>query len=150
MNQITSTFFQIIANKVFLAVFFSWLLASLTKMSILLATERHPGMSSFYRSGGMPSTHTASVVGLTLGVLLFEGVGALFVVTLAFAIVVIHDAMGVRYEAEKHAKFLNELIKRQKFDKTYFSEHIGHKLPEVIVGAFIGIIIPIIVLYLRH
>jgi len=143
-----NTFFQIASNKVFLAVFFSWIIASLTKTSILLATEKNPGLSSLYRSGGMPSTHTASVVGLTLGVLLFEGVGALFVVTLAFAIVVIHDAMGVRFETEKHAKFLNELIKRQKFDKTYFSEHIGHKLPEVIVGALIGLIIPSIILNL--
>lgn len=135
------------SNKVFLAVLFSWLTATLTKTSIILAKETHPGLSSIYRSGGMPSTHTASVVGLTIGVLLFEGAGALFVVTLAFAIVVIHDAMGVRYETEKHAKFLNELIKRQKFDKSYFSEHIGHKLPEVIVGGLIGIIIPLIILY---
>lgn len=136
---------DLFSNKVFLSVFFSWLISNLTKMTIVLATEKNPKLSELFRSGGMPSTHTASVVGLAFGVLFSEGVTTLFILTLAVAIVVTHDAMGVRFESTLHAKFLNQLIKRHKFDRKYFSEHIGHNLPEVIVGGIIGLIIPLIV-----
>lgn len=96
----------------------------------------------------MPSTHTSSVIGLTFGILIFEGVSTFFVMSLVFAAVVLYDAMGVRLETEKHAKFLNELIKQQKFNKKYFSEHVGHKLPEVLAGMLIGIIVPTVIFYI--
>jgi acid phosphatase family membrane protein YuiD len=105
-------------------------------------------MNVLYRSGGMPSTHTAGVVALALSVLFAEGVSTVFMIALAFAVVVINDAMGVRLEATKHAQFLNRLVKKMKFDKQYFSEHIGHHMPEVIVGGLIGCVVTVIVFML--
>ncbi|MBR9690158.1 divergent PAP2 family protein, partial [Candidatus Woesearchaeota archaeon] len=99
MGVIGQFFVEVFTNKVFLSMFFSFLVSVLTKISIVLASEKNPNLSAIYRSGGMPSTHTAAVVGMTLGVLFFEGVGTLFVIALAFSIVIIHDSMGVRYQA---------------------------------------------------
>lgn len=145
MLEIIEFAIELFTNKLFLSIFFSWLIANLTKTSIILATEKDKKLSNLYRSGGMPSTHTSSVVGLTFGIYLSEGVGPIFIIALALAIVVTYDSMGVRFETTKHAKFLNELIKRQHFDIVYFKENIGHNLPEVIVGGIIGLIVPWIV-----
>ena len=144
MAELVDTIILITTNKIFLAVFLSWLVSNLIKIMIILATEKGFSFSSLYRSGGMPSTHTSSVVGLAFGILLFDGVNAVFILSLAFAIVVVHDAMGVRFQTEKHARFLNELIKKQKSDVPLFLEHIGHKPKEVAVGIIIGILVPLI------
>ena len=145
MDPISRFFYFLFTNKIFLSVFFSMIISVITKIIIIYVKEKNPKLKTLYRDGGMPSTHTASVVGITFGIYLFDGINTMFVVSLVFAAIVIHDAMGVRKETEKHAKFLNELIKNQKIDKTLFSEHIGHKLPEVIVGALIGLIVPTII-----
>ena len=145
MNQLIQYVQELLSNDIFLSVLFSWAFSTFTKMSIILATEKNNKLSTLYRSGGMPSSHSAAVTGLTIGVLLSEGISTLFIITLAMATVIIHDAMGVRLESTKHAKFLNQLIKRHKFDRKYFTEHIGHNLPEVIVGVIIGIIIPLVI-----
>lgn len=121
------------------------LVSVIAKIVVIFIKEKNPKITTLYRDGGMPSTHTASVVGLTFGLYLFDGITSLFIVSLVFGTIVIHDAMGVRMETEKHAKFLNELIKSQKIDKKPFSEHVGHKMNEAIVGALIGLIIPLII-----
>ena len=148
MSEIINLITQLINNKIFISVFFAWFISNIVKVLIIFFTEKKTKFSDFYRSGGMPSTHTAGVTGLTVGVLLFEGVGTLFIVTLAFTIIVIHDAMGVRFQAEKHAKFLNEMIKKQKLDTPLFSEHIGHKVKEVVGGIIVGIVVPLAIYFL--
>lgn len=122
--------------------------AVISKIIIIYIKEKKPAIKTLYRDGGMPSTHTASVVGLTFGIYLFDGITSMFIVSLVFGAIVIHDAMGVRMETEKHAKFLNELITKQKIDKKFFSEHVGHKPLEALVGALIGIIIPTIIYFI--
>ena len=62
-------------------------------------------------SGGMPSSHTALVIGLTTAVGVKEGTGSdIFAVCLVFTIVVMYDAAGVRLQAGKHASVLNRVI----------------------------------------
>ncbi|MEA5134959.1 MAG: divergent PAP2 family protein [Candidatus Fimivivens sp.] len=62
-------------------------------------------------SGGMPSSHSALVVSLTIGMARVEGfVSPVFALTLAFAAVVMYDAMGVRRAAGEQAKTINWLL----------------------------------------
>lgn len=50
--------------------------------------------------GGMPSSHTASVVGLTTAVGLLEGTSStIFALALVISLVVAYDATGVRLHA---------------------------------------------------
>ena len=76
-----------------------------------------------------------------------------FVVALIFSIIVIHDAMGVRLEASKHAKILNNLTSDMTVEekrtigfgkKGFLKEMLGHKSFEVAGGIFFGVLIGII------
>ena len=72
-------------------------------------------------SGGMPSSHSALVSSLSIGMARAEGISSpIFALTLAFALVVMHDAMGVRRAAGEHAKALNVM----SFDLKNFFDSI--------------------------
>ena len=96
--------------------------------------------------GGMPSSHSATVTGLTVGCLISETArSASFAAALILAMVVIYDAMGVRRETGKQSKILNAMRERDLaegkeplFDKP-LDEKMGHTLPEVIAGILVGI-----------
>lgn len=98
---------------ILISIFAAWFIAQASK-SIFSKTKK-----PFFRCGGMPSAHTAFVSALTTSIGLVSGfTSALFCATLAFSIIVAHDAIQVR----KH-----------------------HTLKQVIVGALLGILVTIIV-----
>jgi len=89
--------------------------------------------------GGMPSTHCALVTSITTLIYLnYKIEDPLFSVTLIFSLVVIYDAMGIRYESGKQARTINKVA------KTNLKESLGHKPIEVLVGVLYGIIMTII------
>lgn len=102
-------------------------------------------------SGGMPSSHSALVSSLTTTILLIYGVDSpLFAISLVFSIVVMYDAMGIRYETGKQAEVLNEIAEKMKlFDVRKeikrLKEQVGHKPIEVLAGMLLGIVISIII-----
>ena len=141
MNIIT----DLIQNPVFLSAGGAWLTAQVIKIvyeSIRFGfrKERLAG------GGGMPSSHSATVTGLTAACLITESArSASFAVALILAMVVMYDAMGVRLETGKQSKILNAMRERDLaagneplFDRP-LDEKMGHTLPEVIVGIAIGI-----------
>jgi acid phosphatase family membrane protein YuiD len=88
--------------------------------------------SRLFGDGGMPSGHSATVSSLATIAALTYGFGSFeFAITGILAIIVCHDAMGVRLEAGKHAKLLNILV--DSFEK--FSKN---ELPEVVLKEFVG------------
>jgi len=99
-----------------------------------------------WRTGGMPSSHAAVVASMTAAVGFNEGLGSnLFAVSLWIALVVMRDAMGVRRATGLQGSGLNQLG-RQVSDKLDIEFHSvkeiqGHVPLEVIVGAFMGILI---------
>jgi acid phosphatase family membrane protein YuiD len=97
----------------------------------------------------MPSSHTSLVVGLATSVALTEGLGSVvFVLCLAFALIVMYDAAGVRRHAGKQAEVLNALV------EDYFQGHpvseqelkevLGHTPLQVAMGALLGIVTAIV------
>ena len=93
----------------------------------------------------MPSSHTSLVVGLATSVGVQLGLGSsLFVVCLAFALIVMYDAAGVRRHAGKQAEVLNALV------EDYFQGHpvaeqelkevLGHTPMQVAMGALLGVV----------
>lgn len=91
-------------------------------------------------SGGLPSSHATFVSSLTSLIYLNYGYSEYFAISLIFSLIILYDAVGVRYEVGKHARVLNEL---NNFNKP-LKELIGHTLYEVLCGIFLGIIISII------
>ena len=62
-------------------------------------------------SGGMPSSHSATVCGLTTAAVIKYGVGSFeFAISFVLSMIVMYDAIGVRRETGKQAKLLNSIL----------------------------------------
>lgn len=86
--------------------------------------------------GGMPSTHSSLVASICTIICLDYGITSpLFAITLIFSLIVIYDAMGIRYESGKQAEAINT------FTGSKLKEKIGHKPIEVIAGILLGILV---------
>lgn len=97
----------------------------------------------FTRSGGMPSGHTASFTGLTVFLGLQNGfTSGLFVLALAMTIIVIYDAVNVRFAVGEQGKLLNIIAESDNNKKTRKMKVVeGHTIPQVCVGAALGILL---------
>ena len=95
-------------------------------------------------SGGMPSTHSTFVVSLTTTVGLNYGFDhVLFAICTIFSLVILYDAMGVRYETGKQAEIINNIVVKMAYDYQTLKEKVGHKPVEVLVGTILGIVLGI-------
>ena len=106
-----STIWSIFANQYILCGVTAWILAQALKIPTYRLTEKKLDWHRFLGSGGMPSSHTASVISVTI--LLGSNNGfdsALFAIALVFSVVVMYDAMGVRRETGKQGKVINEIL----------------------------------------
>ena len=108
-----------------------------------LVTRRW-NLRRFVETGGMPSSHSASVAALSTSVGLWHGFGtALFAVTLYFSCIVMYDAAGLRRAAGRQAMVLNRLIERHFQDPEKetqkLMELLGHTPFEVLIGAALGV-----------
>ena len=107
---------QIITNKVLIVGVASWFLAQVFKtISNLILTKKF-SIERLFGDGGMPSGHTATVVSVATAAGLYEGFNsAYFAIASILAIIVMHDAMNVRYQAGKQAELLN--VMAETFEK---------------------------------
>ena len=105
---------------------------------------RRWNLRRFVETGGMPSSHSASVAALSTAVGLREGfASAIFAVTLYFSLIVMYDAAGLRRAAGRQAEVLNTLIERHfqqpERETQKLMELLGHTPFEVLVGAALGV-----------
>ena len=139
---------EIFANPVFMAAVWAWAVAQTLKVLFYSMRERRVNLRWLVTMGGMPSSHSATVAGLATAVGLREGVRSTpFAIALAFALVVMYDAAGVRRAAMTQARILNqivdELFQGHPISETRLRELLGHTPVEVFVGAILGIAIAI-------
>jgi acid phosphatase family membrane protein YuiD len=133
------------SNRPLLTAFIAWAVAQLLKMVLFSVLERQISWRRLIETGGLPSAHSALVVGLATSVGLREGFGSTaFAICAVFASVVMYDALSLRREAGKHADILNELILlstiREAFkEREALKELLGHTPLEVMAGAILGI-----------
>ncbi len=98
-------------------------------------------------TGGMPSSHSAGVVGLTTAVAIVCGINSVeFAISTTYALVVMYDAAGLRRSAGKMAQCLNRIMddiyQHNPIDAGHkLKELLGHTPLEVFLGAITGIII---------
>jgi uncharacterized protein len=127
----------------------SWFIAQMIKILIAWRIERKLDWRRIFGMGGMPSSHTAFVFSLMIMIAIKEGLySSEFAVSFALMVIVIYDAMGVRYETGKQGKVLNKilrevLIEGQPITEDKLKELVGHSPVEVFGGILIGIIIPV-------
>ena len=138
-------FWEIFETRVFWCGFGGWIAASVIKMAIAAWKTRQFDFVYLVSTGGMPSSHSASVCGLAAGIGYTCGWGSPFcVIAVAFAVVTMFDAATVRRAAGEHAKVLNAMLrdlKEFKFKpKERFRELLGHTRVEVLCGMAVGIL----------
>jgi len=140
-------------NIIFLSTITSLFAAQIFKMVFYVLTNKNKKTweaieTMIWRTGGMPSSHSAIVCSLATSAAIHEGVDSnFFVFCLVFAMVVLRDSVGVRRAAGLQARALNSLG-RQSAERNGFKFHSvkeiqGHTPFEVLVGACLGILIAV-------
>lgn len=146
-------FFQELCNNtVFLSAVTGWFVAQVLKTLIHLIITKKFVAERMVGSGGMPSSHSATVCALCTAACLEYGAGSFeFAISVILAIIVMHDAMGVRRETGIQAKVLNDIIKTfEDMGRSELSaqdklkEFVGHTPLQVLMGAILGILIAFI------
>jgi len=127
-----------------------WFGIQLFKFLYDVIKEKKINFKRILQAGGMPSSHSAVVIALTTMIGKYEGIASpLFGVSLIFSFVVMYDATGVRRAAGKQAKLLNKIVETPGLSGVEVSERIvevlGHTPVQVFVGAFIGIVVGLII-----
>lgn len=139
-----------LGNYVLICAMLSWVAAQLIKTVVYVIRYKKFSLERILGAGGMPSSHTAAVVGAAVAVGRTMGVGSpLFGLSVVLAGVVIYDALGVRRQAGFHARMLNVLVRHHPEEttryvpkkKTEFKELLGHSPLEVLSGAALAIVI---------
>ena len=133
-----------IQNQALLAGVVSLTLAQLIKFFSVLIRQGKIDIRTLVTTGGMPSSHTGLVVGLTTTVGFLHGFhSTLFDVSTVFAFVVMYDAAGVRQAAGRQARVLNKIVEELQhslsFKESHLKELLGHTPREVIGGAILGV-----------
>ena len=104
----------IFGNKIIDAVFIAWFLAQSWKVIDFYIKEKKINLKKFIETGGMPSSHSSTVVSLMVAVAKVDpnGVKSInFAICFVLALVVMYDAAGVRHAAGKQANVINKIIK---------------------------------------
>ena len=139
-----------IQNKYIYIPLLLWFFIQLYKVIYDLVTTKKLNFKRIIGAGGMPSSHSAIVTGLATLIGKYEGVDTpIFAVSLILALVVMYDACGVRRAAGKQAVVLNKIIDTPGLTGVQVRERLvealGHTPKQVFVGAFIGIVVGLIV-----
>ncbi|MEK7375553.1 MAG: divergent PAP2 family protein [Candidatus Margulisiibacteriota bacterium] len=106
----------------------------------------------FFEAGGMPSAHSAMVSSLVLSIGIQEGWGSpLLAVAVAFACIVIYDAVGVRRATGKQSmiikRILDDMNKTDRISDENLHEFMGHSPLEASVGIVFGMVIALIMYF---
>ncbi len=118
--------------------------AQILKVIFYFLTHKKINFKIFTTTGGMPSSHSAGVISLSVSVGLVEGFSSVaFAIALGYALVVLQDAAGLRRAAGKTAATLNRLLNdiSDHTTKPYevLKELLGHTPFEVFMGSLLGI-----------
>ncbi len=138
-------FGHIFDNRVLLVAVIACLLAQFSKLFFQLVKNRQLNFHSLVESGGMPSSHSALVTALAVGIGQTVGWSSTeFALATIFAVIVMYDAAGVRRAAGDQARVLNqiiELFEDHQFTEDRLKEILGHTPFQVLVGSILGVIV---------
>ena len=134
---------DLLTNPFLLTSLSSWFIAQVLKVIINACFYKKIVWERLIGDGGMPSGHSATVSSLAVFTGLVCGFGsAQFALAAILAVIVCHDATGVRQETGKQAVMLNEIIQileTKDLPEVKLKELVGHTPLQVLAGILIGI-----------
>ena len=152
MPSISEKIIAFFTHPIFLAGIFSWLGAQFLKTLIHLIYGRIKSLKDllenmFWKTGGMPSSHSAVVTAVTTAIGIKEGVtSSIFMLSLLITFITMRDAVGVRRSSGLQSQKINELGRELKENGTLdeyqpIKEVTGHTPMQVIMGTLFGVLI---------
>lgn len=142
---------EISQNVVLISAILGWFTAQVLKTIIHLIINKKFVAERMVGSGGMPSSHSATVCALAAATGMKYGGGSFeFAMAVIFAIIVMYDAMGVRRETGIQARVLNEMMEmftnmgKEMSVEDKLKEFVGHTPLQVLAGAVLGIAIAVV------
>ena len=136
--------------KIFFVCLTAWFIAQLIKVIINLVkyyngkrkgiARNKVTLSTLFKLGGMPSSHTATVISLCGCIGLLEGFDSnIFAACGVFAFIVMFDAFKVRLPNSRLTDAFNRLqVKVCGDDAKDVKKVEGHTIPEIIGGFILG------------
>ena len=122
-----------LGNQVLVSAVVGWTVAQVLKTLIDFALNKSFNAERLVGSGGMPSSHSATVCGLTTAAALK------------------YDAVGVRQETGKQARLLNSILLENPLKlssevlQQKLKEYVGHTPIQVVAGAILGIVLALVI-----
>ncbi|MBS5284391.1 MAG: divergent PAP2 family protein [Clostridiales bacterium] len=140
-----------LGNQLMTSAVTGWVVAQALKTLIDCALNRSFNAERLVGSGGMPSSHSATVCGLTTAAYLKYGASSFeFAISFVLAMIVMYDAIGVRRETGKQAKLLNSILMENPLKlnaevlQEKLKEYVGHTPLQVLAGAILGIVLALV------
>jgi|SaaInlStandDraft_4_1057021.scaffolds.fasta_scaffold72689_1 uncharacterized protein len=136
---------QVFSNDIVLSVIFAYTLASIIKIFFYWLGTNKWNLMVFFKTGGMPSSHTATIVAMASSVYFLEGPSNLFMVCLIVSSIIIADAIGLRRSVGKQAQIINKVTDEfkhfKKFKTKRLYELVGHTPKQAIAGLVLGVFV---------
>lgn len=146
--------YDLVSNPFLITSLSGWGIAQILKVIINAIVYKKVDIARLFGDGGMPSGHSATVSSLAcISALMYGTDSFAFAVTAVLAIIVCHDAMGVRMETGKQAIVLNELmdsmdiIFSNEVAEVKLKEMVGHTPIQVAAGIALGILDAFVMYY---
>lgn len=143
MNWLSALF----TNPFLIVPMLAWFTAQVLKTIIHAIINKKLDITRMCGDGGMPSGHSATVSSLAVLAALVYGCGSFqFAFAAVLAIIVCHDASGVRLQTGKQAEVLNDLIEiidmltTEKLPEVKLKEFVGHTPVQVAAGIIVGVV----------
>lgn len=142
----------ILNNHVLFIILLGWFVAQAIKIPIHRIVEHEWDLTRFFGSGGMPSSHSSMVTAGAVAIGVLQGFDSpVFALAVAFAMIVMYDAAGVRRETGTQAAVINQILKDvlingKQISDEELKELVGHTPLEVTCGAITGLLVATIYL----
>jgi acid phosphatase family membrane protein YuiD len=141
----TSAFGAWVANRAFVSWLAACLIAQGIKIVVGAIRSRRFDFRWLIGTGGMPSTHAAGVTALSFAVGLQTGFDSpLFATAVAFTVITLFDAQGVRRWSGRQAQVLNKMLEdiyfQRRIHEQRVKELLGHTPIEVLAGMGVGLV----------
>ncbi len=140
---------EFFGNYVLISAVLGWFVAQVLKIFTGFPETKKIHIKNMFSNGGMPSSHSSTVVALCIACAIQEGVASpYFAITAVLSIIVMNDALGVRYETGEQAKVINRITKELFSGKAEdinmgLKELVGHTPFQVLMGGLLGIVVAV-------
>ncbi|WOL00412.1 hypothetical protein Cni_G09125 [Canna indica] len=143
----SSHYSSVFQNYPLISAILAFAIAQSIKFFLTRFKEKRWDAKRLIGSGGMPSSHSATVTALAVAIGIQDGLSSsTFATAIVIASVVMYDAFGVRLHAGKQAEVLNQIVyelpeEHPLADTRPLRELLGHTPLQVTAGGILGCIV---------